>query len=141
MHHVSKIDSIGATAPPLYAAHSTGFRRSTYVDGAMGSVHMGVGVCFLDAAGSIAPHVHSFEESFFILEGTVIVQIGERTFELGPGHYGLISTGVPHGFRNADAKPARWLEMQAPQPRPIEYGRDTFFVGGEVPSAGHGSRS
>jgi mannose-6-phosphate isomerase-like protein (cupin superfamily) len=134
MHHVSRIDASGGVTPSLYAAHSTGFRRSTYVDRAMGSVHMGVGVCFLDPAGAIEPHVHSFEESFFILEGSVIAQIGEQSLMLGPGHYGLISTGVRHGFRNADAKPARWLEMQAPQPRPIEYGKDTFFVGGEVPA-------
>ena len=51
---------------------------------------------------------------------------------LNPGDFGLISTGVRHAFRNPSGKPARWLEMQAPQPRPIEYGRDTFFVGGDV---------
>src|SRR5437868_6129264 len=98
MHHVSKIDPATAKTPPLYTHHSTGFQRSTYVDRAMGSVHMGVGVCFLDAGGSIEPHVHSFEESFFILEGSVIALIGEQSFTLGPGDYGLISTGVRHGF-------------------------------------------
>ena len=41
----------------------------------MGSVHMGVGICYLDPGG-IEPHRHSFEESFYILEGSVIVQIG-----------------------------------------------------------------
>jgi mannose-6-phosphate isomerase-like protein (cupin superfamily) len=134
MHYVSKIAASTAPAPPQYQNHSTGFRRSTYVDRAVGSVHMGVGVCFLDAGGAIEPHVHSFEESFFVLEGSVTVQIGERSFTLGPGHYGLIATGVRHGFRNLSSVPARWLEMQAPQPRPADYGRDTFFVGGEMPS-------
>jgi mannose-6-phosphate isomerase-like protein (cupin superfamily) len=134
MHYVSKIDPNTAKTPPFYAQHSTGFRRSTYVDRAIGSVHMGVGVCFLDAGGVVEPHLHSFEESFFILEGSVIAHIGEQSFTLGPGHFGLISTGVRHGFRNADGKPARWLEMQAPQPRPIEDSRDTFFAGGEVPT-------
>jgi len=138
MHHVSKIAESAAKTPPRYENHSAGFRRSTYVDRATGSVHMGVGVCFLDARGSVEPHVHSFEESFFILEGSVIMLIGDRTFTVGPGHYGLISTGTRHGFRNAGAAPARWLEMQAPQPRPVkdgpaDYGHDTFFVGGEVP--------
>jgi hypothetical protein len=51
-----------------------------------------------------------------------------------PGDFGLISTGVKHAWRNAGDKPAQWLEMQAPQPRPLDYGRDIFFVGGEVPS-------
>ncbi len=49
MHAVSKIDPAAAQTPQLYQQHSTGFRRATYVDRAMGSVHMGTGICFLDA--------------------------------------------------------------------------------------------
>ncbi|MBL8051678.1 MAG: cupin domain-containing protein, partial [Anaerolineales bacterium] len=96
MHHVSKIDSSTAQTPKLYESHSTGFRRAGYVDRAMGSVHMGTGICYLDANGVIQPHLHSFEESFYILEGTVIVQIGEQAYQLSAGHYGLISTGIKH---------------------------------------------
>lgn len=102
----------------------------------MGSVHMGTGICYLDTGGMIKPHLHSFEESFYILEGRVVAQIGDQTWVLGAGHYGLISTGVKHAFRNASDTPARWLEMHAPQPRPADYGRDTFFVPGEAPSQG-----
>src|SRR5262245_207057 len=129
MHHVSKIDESRAQTPNAYVGHSTGFRRSTYVDRPMGSVHMGVGVCFLDPHGSIEPHVHSFEESFYVLEGSVTAQIGDKISTLSPGDFGLIPTGVKHSFTGG---PARWLEMQAPQPRPVEYGHDTFF--GDVPS-------
>jgi mannose-6-phosphate isomerase-like protein (cupin superfamily) len=128
MHSVSKIDEAAATTPEVYQAHSTGFRRATYVDRAMGSVHMGVGVCFLEANGSIQPHVHSFEESFYILEGAVTVQIAHKSSVLGPGNFGLIPTGTKHAFRNHGEQPARWLEMQAPQPRAASYGRDTFFM-------------
>ena len=131
MHHVSKIDEATAQTPKLYEGQSSGFRRAAYVDRAMGSVHMGVGICFLDANGIIQPHLHSFEESFYILEGNVITQIGDQAHLLSAGYFGLISTGVKHAFRTVSGAPARWLEMQAPQPRPIEYGRDTFFVGGE----------
>lgn len=132
MHYVSRIDESSAQTPEIYRPHSTGFRRATYVDRKMGSVHMGTGICFLGPEGLVQPHLHSFEESFYILEGNVLAQIGERAYLLGPGHFGLIGTGVPHGWRNAGDQPARWLEMQAPQPRPGEYGRDTFFVDGEV---------
>jgi len=93
---------------------------------------MGTGICYLDPNGIIQPHLHSFEESFYILEGNVIVQINEQAYQLSAGHFGLISTGVKHAFRNASDKSARWLEMHAPQPRPIDYRRDTFFIGGEV---------
>ncbi len=132
MHHVSRIDPLTAQTPKLYEEYSSGFRRVSYVDHAMGSVHMGTGICYLDANGIIQPHLHSFEESFYILEGNVIAQVGEQAFQLGVGHFGLISTGVKHAFRNIGDRPARWLEMHAPQPRPVDYGRDTFFVGGEV---------
>jgi mannose-6-phosphate isomerase-like protein (cupin superfamily) len=127
MHAVSKIDPASAQTPKPYAPHSTGFRRATYVDRPMGSVHMGTAICFLDAGGSIEPHLHSFEESFYILEGAVSVHIGDQMHTLGPGNFGLIPTGVLHSWRHAGARPARWLEMQAPQPRPMEYGVDTFF--------------
>jgi mannose-6-phosphate isomerase-like protein (cupin superfamily) len=128
MHKISRIDEAAATTPEVYRAHSIGFRRATYVDHAMGSVHMGVGVCFLDANGAVEPHVHSFEESFYVLEGTVTVQIDRKSCALGPGNFGLIPTGTRHAFRNQSGQPARWLEMQSPQPRPSGYGRDTFFV-------------
>ena len=128
MHSVSKIDESAATTPKSYEQHSTGFRRATYVDRAMGSVHMGVGVCFLAPGGEIQPHLHSFEESFYILEGNLTLEAGEKSQTLGPGNFGLIGTGVRHAWRNGSGRPARWLEMQAPQPRPIDYGRDTFFA-------------
>jgi quercetin dioxygenase-like cupin family protein len=144
MHHVSKIDWTTAATPRPYAAHSQGFRRASYVDRSVGSVHMGVGVCQLDPAGRIDPHLHSFEESFYVLEGIVTVEFGGKPQQLQAGDFGLISTGVPHAWRNSGTVSARWLEMQAPQPRPEEYGRDTFFVGdngagteGAIAKTGH----
>lgn len=146
MHHVSRIEEASAEMPPLYAKNSTGFRRSTYVDRSMGSVHMGVGVCYLDPGGAIEPHLHSFEESFYILDGNVTAEIEGQNCSLQAGNFGLIRTGYRHRWRNPSGRPVRWLEMQAPQPRPVEYGRDTFFVNGtaagdatktEAPLVGH----
>jgi mannose-6-phosphate isomerase-like protein (cupin superfamily) len=97
---------------------------------------MGTGISLLGPSGSIDPHIHSFEETFYVLEGQITVQIGEQAYLLGPGHFGLIATGVKHSWRNTSSQPVRWLEMQAPQPRPLDYGRDTFFVGGQAPLEG-----
>ncbi|MEP7284720.1 MAG: cupin domain-containing protein [Chloroflexota bacterium] len=133
MHSVSKIDDATAQTPEVYQSHSTGFRRVAYVDHNVGSVHMGTGICYLEESGVIEPHIHSFEETFYILEGNVIALIGDEAYTLKPGDFGLISTGVKHGWRFTGNQPVRWLEMQSPQPRPADYGRDTFFVGGEVP--------
>lgn len=139
MHYVSRIDSANARTPPLYAQYSTGFRRSAYVDRSMGSVHMGVGVCYLDPNGAIESHLHSFEESFYILEGSVAAEIGGQSCSLQAGDFGLIRTGLRHAWRNAGGRPVRWLEMQAPQPRPLEYGRDTYFVNGAGARSGEES--
>ncbi|MBC7811116.1 MAG: cupin domain-containing protein [Burkholderiales bacterium] len=129
MHHVSKIDHAAAQTPELYRGHSTGFQRATYVDRSAGSLHMGTGIVTLDSAGEIEPHVHAFEETFYILEGCVLVQIGDQSYTLTSGYFGLIPTGTKHAWRSAGDVPARWLEMQAPQPRTPDYGRDTYFVG------------
>src|SRR5512138_40770 len=99
MHFVSKIDSFKAQTPKGYEQGSSGFRRASYVDRAMGSVHMGTGICYLDANGSIQPHLHSFEESFYVLEGNVILKIGKQDYLLGPGNFGLINTGISHSWR------------------------------------------
>ncbi len=130
MHHVSRVDERSAQPPKGYEKYSSGFGRATYVDQAIGSVHMGVGICYLDSPGAISPHVHSFEESFYLLSGNPILQIGELSYRMRPGQFGLIGTGKPHAWRNASGAQARWLEMQAPQPRALDYGRDTFFTAG-----------
>lgn len=128
MHSVSSLSKIPAKTPAGYEAASRGFTRQPYVGSAAGSVHMGVGICALAAGGNIDHHLHAFEESFYVLEGKLAIQIGEQAFELNVGDYGLIPTGVAHAWRNAGSQPARWLEMQAPQPRNADYGEDTFFV-------------
>jgi mannose-6-phosphate isomerase-like protein (cupin superfamily) len=135
MHTVARIDPLSAATPEAYKDSSSGFRRAAYVDRTMGSVHMGTGICFLDTSGIVATHLHSFEETFYVLEGSLIFQIGDRAFQVQAGHFGLIPTGTPHGFRSVGNQTARWLEMQAPQPRPLEYGQDTFFPGVEPPTS------
>ncbi len=133
MHYSSNLSVLPQQTPPLYAKRSAGFTRTTTVDRATGSVHMGIGVCELAPGGCIQPHVHSFEESFILLEGEALAYIDGRARLLTKGDFGVIGTGLAHGWRNVSERPVRWLEAQAPQPRPIEYGRDTFFVAGEIP--------
>jgi mannose-6-phosphate isomerase-like protein (cupin superfamily) len=135
MHHVAKLEESSAPTPASYEFYSQGFTRATCVARAMGSVHMGAGLCRLAPGGRIHPHLHSFEESFYVLAGELSVLIGDAAYAIGPGHYGLIATGTRHAFRNGGSAPARWVEMQAPQPRPAGDGRDTFFVGGAWPEA------
>ena len=114
------------TVPREFAGHSEGFRRWAAIDERSPSVHMGFGVCELEPGGHVAAHVHSFEESFYVVEGEVVCDTDEGAFLLEPGDYGVVMVGAPHAWRNVGSQPARWAEMTAPQPRSDT--RHTFIV-------------
>ena len=113
--------------PEGWADHSRGFSRWSVVDESSAAVHTGFGVCALEPGGSVAAHVHSFEESAHVLEGEVVVATSEGSFLLRAGDYGLLPVGVPHTWSNQGGAVARWADMLAPQPRE-RFGGDTWFV-------------
>src|SRR5581483_5682994 len=128
MHHVVRADEIGLT--PAYTGQSSGFTRCSLVDREAGSVHMAVGLCGLDTNGSVDEHLHSFEESFYVLEGAPVLVLEGRAYRLQPGACGVVPVGVRHGWLGADRETARWIDMYAPQPRVDGAGgADTFFLG------------
>jgi quercetin dioxygenase-like cupin family protein len=111
-----------------YPGHAEVATRWSLVDGARGSVHMGLGLCALAAGGRIDVHVQSFEESFFVLEGTPTLVLEDGAHRLPPGACGLVPVGAPHAWLGPESGVAHWIEMLAPQPR--EQGQaDTFFLG------------
>lgn len=127
MHHVGTFDESNLQVPAGYDEHSDGYSRATLIDHTAGSVHMGHGICELTPDGVLNPHVHSFEEGFFILDGEALVQIDGTAHKLTSGDYGVIPIGVSHAWRGVGDSPARWLEMVAPQPKPAGGAQDTFF--------------
>src|SRR2546430_8475483 len=127
MHHVLRVDEIRPR--PAYPDASNGFARCSLVDRAAGSVHMGVGMCSLDAGGSVDEHLHSFEESFFVLKGSPVLALDGRSYRLQPGACGVVPVGVAHAWFEREGESARWIDMCSPQPRDGEVDRDTFFVG------------
>src|SRR5580765_3080385 len=68
---------------PAYFGHSRHFARCSLVDRSVGSVHMGLGLCTLKSGGDIETHVHSFEESFYVLEGSPTLIIDGRADLIG----------------------------------------------------------
>ena len=107
---------------------ATGFRRCFVVDEETpGAVHTGFAICELDPGGVIPAHVHSYEDSFFVLGGELVVDTGDGAFQLGAGDYGVVATGAPHALRNVSDAPVRWAGMFAPQPRSRVAG-DTYPV-------------
>jgi quercetin dioxygenase-like cupin family protein len=77
---------------------------------------MDLAVSFLAAGGSVHPHLHSFEESFFVLAGEPVLRTGTDALELEPGEGGLIPVGAGHSWE-APGGEARWIEMHAPGAR------------------------
>src|SRR5687767_11034384 len=134
MHHFGTFDD-GALAPhDGYAGRGDGYRQAALIGPHTGSVHTGLSLAQLDAGGVLAPHVHSFEEGFYILEGKAILAVGDTGVQLQAGDYGALKVGTVHGWRNTGSGRLRWLQMQAPQPKPAGAERDTFFPkGGRVP--------
>lgn len=112
--------------PTAFTSDSEGFRRWSVVDD-FPAVHTGFAICELESGGTIESHIHSFEESFYLLEGEVVCETVEGAFTLGPGDYGVVAVGSPHRWRNDSAAPARWAEMLAPQPD-AGFDGDTFFA-------------
>jgi quercetin dioxygenase-like cupin family protein len=113
--------------PDGWAAGATGYRRWSVVGEDDGAAHTGFGICELEPGGRLPMHLHSFEESFHVLDGTAIVQAAEGSVVLGPGDYGVIPVGVPHTWSSEDDVTVRWAEMQGPQPR-RRFDEDTFVV-------------
>jgi len=66
------------------------------------------------AAGPPA-HVHEREdEAFYILEGELTFQIGERTVQAAAGTFAFAPRGIVHKFFNPGAKPAKALVIVSP---------------------------
>ncbi len=130
-HLVARAAEARYLGPPEWAPTAVGIRRWTTVDdqigAAVGAVHTGFGICELEPGGVLPGHVHSFEQSFFMLEGEATLTTPEGSFVLGPDDYGLVPVGVPHAWRNDGDVTARWADMQAPQPRTHHHG-DTIPV-------------
>jgi quercetin dioxygenase-like cupin family protein len=127
MHHVLRAKAVRLVS--AYPGNSKLYTRRSVVDGSVGSVHMGVGLCALKAGGRIDTHMHSFEESFYVLEGEPTLILDGRGYSLLPGACGLIPVGVPHAWLGPARGSAKWIDMLAPQPRPKGAEDDTFFLG------------
>jgi quercetin dioxygenase-like cupin family protein len=127
MHHILRKEEIRPA--PAYVACSQSFARFPLVDRRAGSVHMGLGLCAIEAGGHVDTHVQSFEESFYVLEGTPTLILDGRGYPLLPGACGLVPVGVPHAWLGPSKGSAKWVDMLAPQPREDGAADDTFFLG------------
>jgi quercetin dioxygenase-like cupin family protein len=103
---------------------SSGLTSCRLVGGTLGSTHMALTLVSL-VDGHVDEHVHSYETSFYVLEGEPLLYVDGRGVKLKPGACGVVPVGARHAFR-CDGR-ALWIEMAAPRPRAD--GSDTYFLG------------
>lgn len=126
-HIVKKVAELAWATPPEFEGRSTGYAGDSVVDEAGGAVQMGFRIARLDADGRVDAHVHSFEESVYIIDGSLTVDTSEGSHHLVTGDYGLVPVGMTHAFRNTSGAPVSFTEMKAPLPR-RRFGFDTRFT-------------
>src|SRR5207237_4291932 len=106
-HVVRRGGESNFAVPQAFKGKSEGFRRWALVAEDAPAVHTGFAMCTLEARGWVATHVHSYEESVYLLEGEAELTTAEGVFKLSAGDYALIPVGVPHSWRGSAAGRAR----------------------------------
>src|ERR1700722_17659884 len=109
MHHVLRAKDMRMET--AYTGSGRAIRRCSLVDAAAGSVHMGLGLCELDGGGHIDTHVHSFEESFYVLEGEPVLILDGVAYLLVAGACGVIPVGIKHAWLGPAKKNAIQIEQ------------------------------
>ena len=113
--------------PARLEGHARRFRRWTVVDEGVGAVHTGFGIVEMEPGGRLDWHLHSYEESLYVIDGEVVLHTSEASVLLRPGDYGLIPLGQPHALANVGSDTVRLAGLSAPVPR-ADHNGDTYFV-------------
>jgi quercetin dioxygenase-like cupin family protein len=73
--------------------------------------------------GGLPPHVHSREdESFYLQQGTLALQVGAKALNVSAGDFIDIPRGTVHSFKNVGEETAKLLMVATPA------GRENFFA-------------
>jgi mannose-6-phosphate isomerase-like protein (cupin superfamily) len=79
-----------------------------------GSFYLGENVIAPGFAGPPS-HVHErLHDMFYVLEGTLTMQVGDETVDLGAGSFVCIPPGIVHTFSNRSEGPVRFLNFTTP---------------------------
>jgi quercetin dioxygenase-like cupin family protein len=127
-HFVGKLDWSFSDSPVAPSQTSSGLARNRLIGPDQGAVHTELAAVGLHPGGWLAPHVHSFEEALYVLDGELLLQLGDRIHRLVTADFALIPTGLPHALGNSGPSMVRLLSLNSPQRLdPASGRRDTFF--------------
>ena len=94
-----------------YPGRGNGFGSCHLVDGSTGSTHMALTLCLL-TDGDLSTHLHSYEESFYVLEGGPVLYLDERGVELKPGRAVSRPSAFPmRGAATGGRSGSRWSPL------------------------------
>ena len=77
--------------------------------------------CIKTPAGGGSPagmHIHAVDQIFYILKGTMSIEIEGRPYDCGPGSLIIFPAGVPHRNWNSGGEPTVHLAFNTPLPDP-----------------------
>jgi quercetin dioxygenase-like cupin family protein len=83
-------------------------------DDALGSLTADEGFPTSAFPGVPAHRHRTFVDSFYVLEGSLAVRLGDETIEARAGDFALAVPGTVHGISIADGQPVRYLNLIAP---------------------------
>jgi quercetin dioxygenase-like cupin family protein len=126
-HIVKKKSDLEYTTPSEFTGRCSGYEADPVVAEPGGAVQMGFRLARLVSGGTVDSHVHSFEESVYVIDGALTLDTPEGSVELVTGDYGLLPVGLTHAFRNTSGESVSFAEMKAPLPRE-RFGYDTRFT-------------
>ena len=77
--------------------------------------------CVKTPAGGGSPagrHIHAVDQIFYILSGTMSIEIESKQYDCSPGSLIIFPAGVPHRNWNGSSEPTVHLAFQTPLPDP-----------------------
>ena len=77
--------------------------------------------CIKTPAGGGSPaglHTHRVDQVFYILKGTMSIEIEGKKYDVGPGTLVFFPAGVPHRNWNGGSEPTLHLAFNTPMPDP-----------------------
>ena len=107
-----------------------GFRIHWLTDYKSGARTGMINIAEVDPGGGSPPtHIHGFDQYYFVLEGTLSIQMGLDQLEAGPNTLVVVPAGVPHKQWNEGDVMERHMTVNAPSPPKYTSPEDPWDVG------------
>ena len=81
-------------------ARGPGVTRRITIDRSTGAGAITAAILHLDPGGTIRPHTHLIEEAMTLIEGRLLILVGDETTEIDGGTSWLAPANTVHGARN-----------------------------------------